>query len=127
MCAWRQARVFLSQSRAAVERIGGRFEGMLHAHRLASDVTPRDSSRYAIIAAEWPEGKARLTQRLARECRTGLSRVFGWLQFAEAVAHATLGEDIDRFGGVALQLLAQIGDVEPQIVPLVAVFRPPDL
>jgi RimJ/RimL family protein N-acetyltransferase len=33
---------------------GARFEGILRAHRLASDLIPRDSARYSITAAEWP-------------------------------------------------------------------------
>jgi N-acetyltransferase len=52
------------RSRAAIERIGGKFEGVLRAHRMAADFIPRDSCRYSIIAAEWPEVKQRLTQRL---------------------------------------------------------------
>ncbi|MGA2147535.1 MAG: GNAT family protein [Bryobacteraceae bacterium] len=50
------------RSRAALERIGGRFEGILRSHRMASDYIARDSARYSIIAAEWPETKKRLTQ-----------------------------------------------------------------
>jgi RimJ/RimL family protein N-acetyltransferase len=52
------------QSQAAIERIGGKFEGVLRAHRLASDFTPRDSYRYAIVAADWPEAKQQLVGRL---------------------------------------------------------------
>lgn len=48
------------QSRAAMERMGARLDGVLRAHRMASDFTPRDSARYSIIAAEWPEVKAGL-------------------------------------------------------------------
>ena len=54
------------RSRAAIERIGGRFEGILRAHRLATDFTPRDSARYSIVASEWPAAKARLVQMLER-------------------------------------------------------------
>lgn len=67
---WRVLRVCLHtdarnlQSRAAIERIGGKFEGVLRAHRFAVDFTPRDSCRYSIIAAEWPDVKRRLTERL---------------------------------------------------------------
>ena len=50
------------RSRAALERIGGRFEGILRAHRMAADFIPRDSVRYSIIAAEWPAVKQRLDQ-----------------------------------------------------------------
>ncbi|HEY5330289.1 MAG TPA: GNAT family protein [Acidobacteriaceae bacterium] len=48
------------RSRAAMERMGARLDGVLRAHRMASDFTPRDSARYSIIAAEWPDVKARL-------------------------------------------------------------------
>jgi N-acetyltransferase len=52
------------RSRAAIERIGGRFDGLLRAHRMASDFIPRDSARYSIVAAEWPQVKERLLQKL---------------------------------------------------------------
>ena len=48
------------RSRAALERIGGKFEGILRAHRLAVDNIARDSARFSIIAAEWPEVRRRL-------------------------------------------------------------------
>lgn len=48
------------RSRAALERIGARYEGILRAHRMAADHIPRDSVRYSIIAAEWPAVKQRL-------------------------------------------------------------------
>lgn len=69
---WQVLRVCLhtdvrnERSRAAIERIGGRFEGFLRAHRLAVDFTPRTSARYSILAEEWPAVKARLTERLTR-------------------------------------------------------------
>jgi len=54
------------RSRAALERIGGQFEGILRAHRLAADYIPRDSVRYSIVAAEWPAVKQRLVQFMDR-------------------------------------------------------------
>ena len=48
------------RSRAALERIGGQFEGILRAHRMAADFIPRDSVRYSIIASEWLAVKQRL-------------------------------------------------------------------
>lgn len=54
------------RSRAALERIGGKFEGILRAHRMAADFIPRDSVRYSIIAAEWPAVKERLLQLAER-------------------------------------------------------------
>jgi RimJ/RimL family protein N-acetyltransferase len=50
------------RSRAAIERIGGQFEGILRAHRMAADFIARDSARYSIIASEWPAAKERLIQ-----------------------------------------------------------------
>lgn len=52
------------RSRAALARIGAQFEGILRAHRLASDHIARDSARFSIVAAEWPAVKARLLARL---------------------------------------------------------------
>jgi RimJ/RimL family protein N-acetyltransferase len=56
-----------ARSRAALERIGGKFEGILRAHRMAADFIPRDSVRYSIVASEWPdvkEGLSRLMDRM---------------------------------------------------------------
>jgi RimJ/RimL family protein N-acetyltransferase len=58
------------RSRAAIERIGGRFEGILRAHRIAADYIPRDSARYSILASEWPGVKVRLGNLLEREGET---------------------------------------------------------
>jgi RimJ/RimL family protein N-acetyltransferase len=69
---WRVLRICLhtdarnERSRAAMERMGGQFEGILRGHRMAADITPRDSARYSIIAADWPDVKVRLTQSLDR-------------------------------------------------------------
>lgn len=70
---WRVLRVCFhtdvrnERSRRAIERIGGEFEGILRAHRLASDYATRDSARYSILANAWPTIKNRL------ECRLGLA------------------------------------------------------
>ena len=53
------------RSRAALDRIGARFEGILRAHRLATDDRPRNSARYSITAPEWPGVKHHLQMRLA--------------------------------------------------------------
>ena len=68
---WRVQRVCFhtdmrnERSRNALARLGAVFEGTLRAHRLASDLIPRDSARFSIVAAEWPGVRQRLTQRLA--------------------------------------------------------------
>lgn len=54
------------RSAAALARIGAQFEGVLRAHRLASDFIARDSKRYSIVAAEWPAAKKNLEVRLTR-------------------------------------------------------------
>jgi N-acetyltransferase len=54
------------RSSAALARIGAQFEGVLRAHRMASDFIARDSKRYSIVAAEWPEVKKNLQVRLTR-------------------------------------------------------------
>ena len=54
------------RSRAALERMGGKLEGILRAHRMAVDFIPRDSVRYSILAAEWPALKPRLRQLAER-------------------------------------------------------------
>jgi len=70
---WQALRVCLhtdarnKRSQAAIERIGGKFEGVLRSHRMAADFIPRDSYRYSIVAAEWPEAKQKLIARLRRE------------------------------------------------------------
>lgn len=67
---WRVLRVCLHtdtrnvRSRAAIERIGGKLEGVLRAHRMAADFMARDSARYSIVEAEWPAVKARLGKLL---------------------------------------------------------------
>ena len=69
---WQVLRVCLhtdvrnQRSRTAIERIGGKFEGILRAHRIAADFTPRDSARFSIVAAEWPVVKQHLEERLDR-------------------------------------------------------------
>lgn len=55
-----------TRSRAAIERVGGRFEGVRRAHMPASDGTIRDTAYYSITAAEWPSVRANLVARLAR-------------------------------------------------------------
>jgi RimJ/RimL family protein N-acetyltransferase len=54
------------RSRAALERIGGRLEGILRAHRMAADFLPSDSARYSILPSEWPQVKQRLLQFIER-------------------------------------------------------------
>ncbi|MCU1677316.1 MAG: family N-acetyltransferase [Frankiales bacterium] len=69
---WEVCRVSLQtdarneRSCAAIQRIGGQFEGVRRRHKLASDNTIRDSAFYSITDDEWPAVKVALTSRLAR-------------------------------------------------------------
>jgi N-acetyltransferase len=69
---WKSFRVSLQtdsrnlRSQAAIERLGCKREGVLRAQKLAPDFTPRDSVRYSMIAAEWPQAKQRLIERIER-------------------------------------------------------------
>ncbi|RKI64260.1 N-acetyltransferase [Corallococcus sp. AB049A] len=55
------------RSRAAIERLGASFEGILRNHMLVRGGVVRDSAYYAFIDSEWPGVKARLEGLLARE------------------------------------------------------------
>lgn len=67
---WRVHRVTLktdarnARSRAAIERLGARLDGILRAHFPAVDGTLRDSAIYSILAAEWSSVRAHLDARL---------------------------------------------------------------
>jgi RimJ/RimL family protein N-acetyltransferase len=54
------------RSRAALERLGAKFDGILRSHRMAADYIARDSVRYSIVASEWPAVKQLLSHLLDR-------------------------------------------------------------
>ena len=68
--AWKVLRVCFhtdvrnERSRAALARIGGQFEGILRAHRMAADFIARDSARFSIVAEEWVAVKEKLMQKM---------------------------------------------------------------
>ncbi len=53
-----------ARSRAAIERLGAKFEGIHRADKPAEDGTVRDSAFFSIIASEWPVVKAQLVEKL---------------------------------------------------------------
>jgi len=53
------------QSRAAIERIGAKLDGVLRHHRIMPDGSVRNTASYSIVDAEWPAVKARLEQAMA--------------------------------------------------------------
>ena len=54
-----------AQSRAALEKLGARFEGIFRKHGVADGGRVRDTAWYSITDDEWPAVKARLAARLA--------------------------------------------------------------
>jgi len=55
---------FNQQSRAAIERLGAKMDGILRQHQFAPNGTLRDTCVYSILDREWPAVKAHLTHRL---------------------------------------------------------------
>jgi RimJ/RimL family protein N-acetyltransferase len=54
------------RSRTAIERIGGKFDGVIRAHSPGADGTMRDSAYYSIVESEWPGVDAALRARLSK-------------------------------------------------------------
>jgi len=53
------------RSRAAIERLGARQDGVLRQHRLLADGSLRDTVVYSILDREWPAVRSGLDARLA--------------------------------------------------------------
>jgi RimJ/RimL family protein N-acetyltransferase len=53
-------------SRAAIERLGARLDGILRQHQVGANGTLRDTCVYSILDREWPTVNAHLTHRLHR-------------------------------------------------------------
>jgi RimJ/RimL family protein N-acetyltransferase len=58
-----------ARSRANIERIGGRLDGILRAHMPSYDGGVRSSAVYSILADEWPAARARLLTRRRERLR----------------------------------------------------------
>lgn len=54
------------QSRAAIERLGAKLDGILRSHRIMPDGSLRDTAVYSILPHEWPAVRNGLDARLAR-------------------------------------------------------------
>jgi N-acetyltransferase len=57
---------FNQQSRAAIERLGAKLDGILRNHSRASNGTLRDTCVYSIVESEWPTVKAHLQWQLVK-------------------------------------------------------------
>jgi RimJ/RimL family protein N-acetyltransferase len=54
-----------ARSRAAIAKLGARFEGISRRDRLRADGTFRDTAVYSVIVDDWPEVRTGLETRLA--------------------------------------------------------------
>ncbi len=70
LVGWRTDNFNLTSQRA-IEALGARKDGVIRHHALRRDGTVRDTVMYSLTAAEWPEVKAHLEDRLARHRKTG--------------------------------------------------------
>ncbi len=57
---------FNSDSRAAIERLGAKLDGILRSHQLLPDGSRRDTVVYSILDVEWPAVRHNLQFRLTR-------------------------------------------------------------
>jgi RimJ/RimL family protein N-acetyltransferase len=53
-------------SQAAIARLGAKRDGVIRHHALRRDGTVRDTVMFSIVAGEWPEINAHLTDKLAQ-------------------------------------------------------------
>ena len=53
-------------SRAAIERLGAKLDGVLRSHQVLSDGSRRDTVVYSILDIEWPAVRSNLRYRLDR-------------------------------------------------------------
>ncbi len=60
-----QADAINARSRAAIAKLGARFEGVTRRDQRRADGTWRDAAVYSIIVDEWPEVRAALEARVA--------------------------------------------------------------
>jgi N-acetyltransferase len=63
--------VLNAKSRAAIERIGGKLEGVMRNHMITPSGTWRDTVIYSIIDSEWPEVKKALEEKLRTPSPSG--------------------------------------------------------
>jgi N-acetyltransferase len=68
---WGAIRLYLKtdslneRSRAAIAKLGAKYEGDLRNHRIRPDGTYRHSSHYSILDTEWPAVKRSLLERIS--------------------------------------------------------------
>lgn len=55
------------QSRAAIERLGAKLDGILRQHQIMNNGTLRDTCVYSITSGEWPAVQIHLSHQLSNE------------------------------------------------------------
>lgn len=53
------------RSRTAIEKIGGKFEGILRKDRMQENGISRNSAYFSILDEEWPEARAKILAQMA--------------------------------------------------------------
>ncbi|MFF5791770.1 GNAT family N-acetyltransferase [Paeniglutamicibacter sp. NPDC012692] len=61
-----------AQSRAAIERLGAKLDGVLRSHTRMANGSLRDTCVYSIIASEWSQVRSGLEHRLAKHQRAAV-------------------------------------------------------
>ena len=64
ICVGFETSWFNRRSRAAIERLGAKQDGVLRSHRRHADGSVRDTVAFSIIESEWPAVKRNLLDRL---------------------------------------------------------------
>ncbi len=59
------------RSRAAIERLGAKLDGILRSNGIARDGSLRDTAAYSIVASEWPDVERRLRSFLEGRAQLG--------------------------------------------------------
>jgi RimJ/RimL family protein N-acetyltransferase len=57
------------QTRAAIERLGAKLDGILRQHMIGPDGTLRDTCVYSILDREWPTVRRHLAYQLSKPRR----------------------------------------------------------
>ena len=65
-CVQLRTNWFNRQSRAAIERLGARLDGILRGHMIMPGGAPRDTVVYSILAHEWPGVRQNLDYQLEK-------------------------------------------------------------
>ena len=65
---------FNTASRAAIERLGAKLDGILRSHQRLADGSLRDTCVYSIIASEWPSVRNHLQWQIDRPDRAMLNK-----------------------------------------------------